>query len=41
MLKVSLIALFVAIMTTLAIAASAMPVPPPAGAAEVLVAELG
>lgn len=41
MLKVSLIALFVSIMATLTIAASAMPVPPQVAAAQpVLVAEL-
>lgn len=41
MVKVSLVALFVAIMTTLTIAASAMPVPPQtAGAQPVLVAGL-
>lgn len=31
MLKISLVAMFVAIMTTLAIAASALPVPPETG----------
>jgi hypothetical protein len=43
MLKLSLVALFVAIMTTLTIAASAMPVPPSIEGAHstVLVAELG
>lgn len=41
MLKLSLIALFVAIMATLTIAASAMPVPPQIeGSSAVLVAEL-
>jgi hypothetical protein len=42
MLKLSLVALFVAIMTTLTIAASAMPVPPQieGSSAAVLVAEL-
>lgn len=41
MIKISLVALFVSIMATLIIAASAMPVPPPiAGAQPVLVAEL-
>lgn len=40
MLKFSLIALFVAIMTTLTIAASAMPVPPAIEGATILVAEL-
>lgn len=38
MLKLSLIALFVAIMTTLTIAASAMPVPPETGATVVVAA---
>ena len=42
MIKVSLISLFVSIMATLTIAASAMPVPPQIeGAKPVLVAELG
>jgi hypothetical protein len=41
MIKVSLIALFVSIMATLTIAASAMPVPPQIeGSKAVLVAEL-
>ena len=42
MIKISLLALFVSIMTTLTIAASAMPVPPQIeGSKPVLVAELG
>ncbi len=41
MLKVSLVALFVSIMATLTIAASAMPVPQFEGAPAVLVTELG
>ena len=40
MLKLSLIALFVSIMATLTIAASAMPVPPAIEGATVLVAEI-
>ena len=40
MLRFSLVALFVAIMTTLTIAASAMPVPPAIAGATLRVAEL-
>lgn len=40
MIKVSLIVVFVSIMATLTIAASAMPVPPQVDDATILVAEL-
>jgi hypothetical protein len=40
MLKLSLVALFVAIMATLTIAASAMPVPPQIEGSTILVADL-